>query len=250
MEYLRHIKLPRRSFVDMEKIFIPCSYNPELKLEVYKGHFASDRFHSNYYIDLIPMKVQLAKAKLTAEAMADKYVHRVKTGARKGIGSEYAALSSDLAMSTPIDTIICMDGCEALGAYVADKLSGYGVSTNNEFGTYNIVTPDFDDSGALLVTDDFQKMLKGKNILILLATAMQGKTLGRILSTVSEYGGHIIGISVIFSMVDSLDGYPVNAVFSREDIPDFELSNDKGCELCGKKVPVDGIITRYGLRKI
>lgn len=234
----------------MEKLLIPCSSNPDLKLEVFKGHFASDRFHSNYYIDLTPMKVQLAKAKMTAEAMADRYVHRVKTKGSR-LGMEYmAGMSSDLATAAPIDTIICMDGCEALGAYVADKLSGYGVSTNNEFGTYNIITPDFDDSGAMIVTDDIQKMLKGKNILILLATAMQGKTLGRVLSTVTEFGGRIIGISVIFAMVDNLDGYPVNAVFSKDDLPDFSLEEDKNCGLCAKKVPTDGIITRYGLRKV
>ncbi len=234
----------------MEKLLIPSAYNKDLKLEVYKGHFASDRFHSNYYIDLTTMKVQLAKAKMTAEAMADKYVHRVKTKVSR-FGMEYmAGMSSNLASAAPIDTIICMDGCEVLGAYVADDLSNYGVSTNNEFGTYNIITPDFDDSGAMIVTDDIQSMLKSKNILILLATAMQGKTLGRVLSTVTEYGGRIIGISVIFSMVDSLDGYPVNAVFSKEDLPDFELASDKECSFCDKKVPVDGIITRYGLRKV
>ena len=177
-------------------------------------------------------------------------MNRVKTKTSR-FGMEYmAGMSSNLATAAPIDTIICMDGCEALGAYVADKLSGYGVSTNNEFGTYNIITPDFDDSGAMIVTDDIQKMLKGKNILILLATAMQGKTLGRVLSTVTEFGGRIIGISVIFAMVDNLDGYPVNAVFSKEDLPDFTLDEDKNCDLCAKKVPIDGIITRYGLRKV
>ena len=32
--------------------------NPELALKVTKGHFSSDRFHINYYIDMTSLKMR------------------------------------------------------------------------------------------------------------------------------------------------------------------------------------------------
>ena len=99
---------------------IQSKYNKDLVLKVTPGHFSSDRFHVNYYIDMSTLKMRHSEAKKIAEAMADKYVKKVKLDNRvTGFGA-MPSMADLGATTTPIDTIICMDGCEVIGAYLAD----------------------------------------------------------------------------------------------------------------------------------
>ncbi len=225
-------------------------YNPELYINVYKGHFASDRFHTNYYLDMNPMKIRQKTAKLAADTMAARYIQKVNVSTTNFLGENYAGLANSLSQTTPIDTILCLDGCELMGAYVADTLSKSGISTNNFHHSFNILTPEFDASGTLMVRDAIKDKFKGKNVLVILATAMHGLTIKRVLKTVEEYGGNILGISVIFSLVDEIEGHPVNSLFTSEDLPGFRLVEEPECQQCKDHEPLDGIINHYGLNMI
>ena len=111
--------------------------HPDLALKVTKGHFSSDRFHINYYIDMTDLKMRQCNAEQVAKAIVQKYVKRVNLSPMIGLASEMISQMADTnATKAPIDTIICMDGCEAIGAYVAKELSDVGIATTNTQDVY------------------------------------------------------------------------------------------------------------------
>ena len=74
-------------------------YNNMLSVKIIPGHFATNHSHINYYMDMTTLK--------TRQSMA--------MSAAKGIVHEYVT-------STIVDTIVCMDGTEVIGAYLAEEL--------------------------------------------------------------------------------------------------------------------------------
>ena len=211
-----------------------------------KGHFSSDRFHVNYYIDMSSLKMRQSSAVAVAKAMVKKYVNRVELSKSFGVSEEMLQYSKAFATKRTIDTVICMDGCEVIGAYVAQELSSMGFSTTNAHKTSYIITPEFDSAGQMVVRENIKPMLKDKHVLVVLATAMSGHTIEKSLRCIESYGGIVEGISVIFGVVNEIEGHPVNAVFSVEDIPDFRLSDPKDCPDCKNHVKMDAIINSYG----
>lgn len=220
--------------------------NDKLALKVTKGHFSSDRFHVNYYIDMSSLKMRQSSAVAVAKAMVKKYVNRVELSKSFGVSEEMLQYSKAFATKRTIDTVICMDGCEVIGAYVAQELSSMGFSTTNAHKTSYIITPEFDSAGQMVVRENIKPMLKDKHVLVVLATAMSGHTIEKSLRCIESYGGIVEGISVIFGVVNEIKGHPVNAVFSVEDIPDFRLSDPKDCPDCKNHVKMDAIINSYG----
>ena len=71
-----------------------------LFLRVCKGHFATNDRHSNYYIDVVAQKARLSEAKAVAEELSAYFYH-----------------------STIVDTILCLDGTEVIGACLAEELT-------------------------------------------------------------------------------------------------------------------------------
>ena len=221
--------------------------NHDVALKVTKGHFSSDRFHINYYIDMTSLKMRRKDAQQVAKAMVSRYVNRVNlSGNTPFVSGDMQQLIASMSTKTPIDTIICMDGCEVIGAYVASELSQIGVTTLNSHKTSYIITPEFDSTGQMVVRDNIRPMLKDKHVLVVLATAMSGRTISKGIRCIQSYGGLIEGISVIFSAVDEIDGYPVNSVFDTSDLPDFRLSDPSQCPDCKNGVKLDAIVNSYG----
>ncbi len=221
--------------------------NHDVALKVTKGHFSSDRFHINYYIDMTSLKMRRKDAQQVAKAMVSRYVNRVNlSGNTPFVSGDMQQLIASMSTKTPIDTIICMDGCEVIGAYVASELSQIGVTTLNSHKTSYIITPEFDSTGQMVVRDNIRPLLKDKHVLVVLATAMSGRTISKSIRCIQSYGGLIEGISVIFSAVDEIDGYPVNSVFDTSDLPDFRLSDPSQCPDCKNGVKLDAIVNSYG----
>lgn len=225
---------------------IPCSTNPELSLSVIPGHFSSDRFHVNYYIDMTSLKMCQAQAQMVATEMCKKYIHRVQLSTTRA-NDFFPQLSTDkFAAAEKIDTIICMDGCEVIGAYVAEELTKSGVKSNNINDTFYVISPEFDNAGQMVVRDNIKPMIKGKNVLVILASAMSGRTIYKSIKCIQAYGGTVKGISVIFGAVDAIEGYPVHSVFTKADLPDFELAEPENCSACKKDLPLTAIVNSYG----
>lgn len=221
--------------------------HPALALKVTKGHFSSDRFHINYYIDMTDLKMRQRNAEEVAKAIVEKYVKRVTLTPVIGLASEAMnQMAATNATKAPIDTIICMDGCEAIGAYIAKELSEVGFATTNTHKTTYILTPEFDSTGQMVVRENIKPMLKGKHVLVVLATAMSGHTIAKSLRCISSYGGIVEGISCIFSAISEIEGHPVNSVFEASDLEGFRLSEPDNCPDCKAGVKLDAIVNSYG----
>lgn len=232
-----------------EQIKIPAKSNDQLVLRVTPGHFSSDRFHVNYYIDMSSLKMRQSEAKLVAKVMAEKYVKKVKLPG-KVMGINLEAMAEIGANRTPVDTIICMDGCEVIGAYLAEELSDGGFPSNNKHKSFYVITPEFDNTGQMVVRNNIKPMIKGKNVLVVLATAMSGRTISKAIGTILAYGGKVTGLSVIFANVNQVDDYPVYGVFTHEDLPNFKLSDPHHCADCDEGKPLDAVVNSYGYQML
>ena len=150
------------------------------------------------------------------------------------------------AVIKPIDTIICMDGCEVIGAYLADELMKHGVSTTTQHKSFYVITPEFDNTGQMVVRKNIQPMIQGRNVLVVLASAMSGRTISKAIGTILAYGGKVKGLSVIFANVDEVEGYTVNGVFTHDDLPNFKLSNPNDCDDCKAGKKLTAVVNSYG----
>ena len=196
--------------------------DPSVALKVIPGHFATNHSHINYYIDLTTLKARQNEAQAAARLLA--------------YYSNYSI----------VDTIVCLDGCEVIGAYLAEELTKAGVRSINEHKTIYIATPEFHTGGQLIFRDNMQLMVKDKNILLLLATATTGKTLNQSIECIEYYGGEVVGVSSIFSAADEIHGEQINTIFRTEDIPNYETHSAADCPLCKAGIPIKGIINSHG----
>ncbi|MBO5998066.1 MAG: orotate phosphoribosyltransferase [Lachnospiraceae bacterium] len=197
--------------------------NSDVVLKVIPGHFVTPNSHINYYVDMTTIKTRQNEAKAVAAQLAEAY---------------YA--------TTTVDTILCMDGTEVIGAYLADELSKHGVLSMNAHKTIYIATPEYDLAGQMIFRENQLMMVQGKNVLLLLASATTGRTISRALDGVHYYGGTVSGISAIFSAVSKVAGMAVNKLFSTEDIPDYKSYSADNCALCKAGIRVDAICNGFG----
>ena len=231
----------------MEIMKVKSKVDSNIELSVTPGHFSSDRFHVNYYIDMSNLKMRMSEAKKVAAAMAKQYIKKVD------IDHKYMSplinaetLIENNANVTPIDTIICMDGCEVIGAYLAEELAAAGVPNSTHHNSMYVITPEFDNGGQMVVKKNIKDMIKGRNVLVVLASAMSGRTITKAIGTILAYGGHVKGLSVIFGNIQEVDGYPVYSVFSHEDLPNFTLSDPNECPDCKAGKKLDAVVNSYG----
>ena len=231
----------------METLKIKSKLNSEIELTVMPGHFSSDRFHVNYYIEMSKLKTRVKAAKKIAAAMAQQYIKKVdiKLGYNSSL-IEMGSLTSMGANVKPVDTIICMDGCEVIGAYLADEFMKVGVPNKTQHKSVYVVTPEFDNRGQMVVRKNTKDLIKGRNVLVVLASAMSGQTITKAIGTILAYGGKVTGLSVIFGNIEEVDGYPVYSVFSKDDIPNFTLSDPDDCPDCKAGKKLDAVVNSYG----
>lgn len=200
---------------------------PDVIMKVIPGHFITPNSHINYYIDMTTMKTRQNEAKAAARALAEAYQN-----------------------TTIVDTIICMDGMEVIGAYLADYLTRAGIMSMNAHKTMYIYTPEFDSSGQMIFRDDAQMIIKGKHCLLLVASATTGQTILRAAESVNYYGGTVIGLSAIFSAATKTCGVPIHALFTSQDLPDYRAYAPHECKMCKERQPIDAICNGFGYSKL
>lgn len=206
---------------------IHAKSNKNVIMRVIPGHFATNHSHINYYMDMTIMKSRKSEAAAAASVLAKAY-----------------------STSTYIDTIICMDGCEIIGAYLADELTESGIMSLNAHKTIYIVTPEIHSGGQLIFRDNMQPMIYGKHCLLLLASATTGRTIERALECIKYYGGIVEGVSSIFSANKTVDDMDINYIFSIEDLPDYHTYSASDCPICARKQKLDAIVNSYGYSRL
>ena len=84
------------------------SKNGSVPLKLIYGHFATNHSHINCYLDMTTLKTRQSEAQLAAQALVQHYV-----------------------ATTIVDTILCLDGTQIIGAYLAQELSRAGFVSIN-----------------------------------------------------------------------------------------------------------------------
>ena len=107
--------------------------------------------------------------------------------------------------STHIDTIICLEGTEILGAFLAESLSSAGINAGEDI---SVVTPELNAVNQMIFRDNNQKKIWGKNVLLLISSASTGKSINRAVDCLQYYSGKLVAIAAIFSAIDQANGIP------------------------------------------
>ena len=202
---------------------IDYTKNKDVVLRYIPGHFITPNSHVNYYMDLTDMKSRQREARATGEELADLYL-----------------------VSEVIDTIMCLNGMEVVGAYMANKLTKAGIISANSYQTMYITQPEYNVSGQMMFRENNQHMIKDKKVLILIDTATTGGTLKSALGSVGFYGGTVVGISAIFSVATKIEDIPIRSLYSTRDLPDYASYRQDSCPLCKSGIKPDAICNGFG----
>jgi len=207
------------------KIYAPI--NNKIALKIIPGHFATSYSHINLYIDMTSMKTRQSEAAEVAKALAEQYVNEVV-----------------------VDTIVCMDGCEVIGGFLAQELSKAGILSMNAHKTIYIISPEFNTNGQMIFRENIQPAVLGKNILLLVASVTTGNTVRKSLECIQYYGGKVQGVSAIFSAVKDIDNVKVNSIFRAKDLPEYKNYNINECPFCKANQKIEAIVNGYGYVKL
>ena len=205
----------------MLKLINPAN---NLPLRVAKGHFATRHSHNNYYIDLTMTKHRLSEARAAARDLAQNFT-----------------------ASTVVDTILCLDGMEVVGACMASELTRAGFTSINAHQTIYVLTPESVAGNQLIFRENAVPMVTGKHVLILVASLVTGYTAQEAANVIRYYGGIPVGICTLFSLVDHCAGFPVTACFPSSMLPDYESQPAVECPQCKAGVKLDALVNAHGI---
>lgn len=213
----------------MDNIYtIKSEKSDRVFIHVMKGHFISSNNHINYYIGTSDIK----------------HNHNVSVDAAMILAEYYNTNGID------VDTVLCLYETQSLGAYLAHELSRPNMMQPNPDGSIYIVGSEYDAAGNLIFRDNLRRMIKDKNVVILISCITSGRTVERAMESVSYYGGNTVGISSAFSAKDEIGGVKVNTIFNTDDVADYVSYPAHDCPLCKEGLPVDAISNGYGYSKL
>lgn len=192
-------------------------------LKVLPGHFATNHAHINYYIDMTTLKTRVSEAREIAAALASRYLYH-----------------------TVIDTIVCMEGTEVVGAFLAEELTRSGMLSTNAHKTIYVVSPEFNTNSQIIFRENLVPMVAGKHVLVLMASVTTGLTANKVMECIQYYQGIFQGIAAIFSAEDAINGVPVWSVFGKKDLPDYAFHDYRDCPSCRAGKKLDALVNSFG----
>ncbi|MBQ9488993.1 MAG: orotate phosphoribosyltransferase [Lachnospiraceae bacterium] len=198
-----------------------------ISMRVVPGHFVTSHSHINFYFDMTTMKIRRSEAQAVAQAIAEQYSY-----------------------STVVDTIVCMDGCEVIGAYLAEALENAGIMSMNSHKTIYVVTPEINAQNQLIFRDNIRSAIENKHVLLLLASATTGKTISSSLECIQYYGGTLAGISALFSAVSEVEGQEVHSIFNASDVPQYSTYKSHECPMCRSAQKIDALVNSFGYSEL
>ena len=196
-----------------------------LPLRVAHGHFATSHSHINYYVDLTMTKHRLSEARAAALELCSKFYS-----------------------STIIDTILCLDGTEVIGACMASELTRTGHVNMNAHRTIYVCTPEHTSGSQLIFRENIAPMIVGKHVLILAASVTTGYTAQAALEAIRYYCGIPVGLCAIFACVEECEGFPVMSIYNtKNDLSDYISKPSRECPLCKAGVKLDAMVNSHGI---
>ncbi|MFY9295453.1 MAG: hypothetical protein WAQ88_00510 [Caldicoprobacterales bacterium] len=206
---------------------ISLTKNPSISMNVIPGHFTTSHFHTNYYLDLDNLKTNVSIARDVAVELALPYL-----------------------TTTLVDTIVCMEGTEVIGAYMAEELLKEGVSVLNTEREIHVVTPISNVNRKLIFQSNKQKLISNRNIIVLVSSISSGITLNGALECLSYYGGRVVGLSTLFNAGYIKHDQEIHSMFTSKDIPNYQLVSPSECPMCQEGRKLDAIIVHDGYIKM
>jgi orotate phosphoribosyltransferase len=191
------------------------------------GHFATSHSHINYYIDITSIKTRVQEAKEAAKVLCHRIGHL-----------------------SYVDTIVCMDGTEVIGAFLADEFEKGDFVSTNLHETIYVVAPEMNSNNQMLFRDNIKPSIEGKHVILLSATTTTGKTIRRSLEGIQYYGGILESIASVFSTVNQVDGYRIESVFTSEDLPGYAAYSAQECPFCQKGQRLEAVVNGFGYSKL
>ena len=188
-----------------------------------RGHFATNHSHINYYIDITYQKSRLSEAKAIAKQLVTRF-----------------------HSSALIDTILCLDGTEVIGTCLAEELTKGGFRSINAHQTVYVITPEYNSNSQIIFRDNYKPMIRGKHVLVLMASVTTGYTAKRSIEAIEYYGGRVAGVAAIYRAVDKVGEYPVRSIYSIEDLPDYQSYDYHDCPYCKAGRKVDALVNSFG----
>lgn len=210
-----------------QPICVPSKVKSRLYADAIPGYFATNHSHINYYIDMSDLKHKQSLAMTVARSFAARMA------------------------GMPVDTILCLEGTEYIGAYLAQELTRESLSSMNTGRDLFLIEPDSNINGQFIFADNLRPMIDGKAVFVMVASASTGQTLSQIAECVEYYGGHVVGNAALFSNISELDGKPAVSLFTGADFPNYQIcAHGKNCPACAAGIPLDAIVTPRGYRKL
>ena len=195
-----------------------------IPLRIAKGHFATNHSHINYYIDMTYTKHRLAEARQAAEELVVQ-----------------------LNQTAIIDTVLCLDGTEVLGACLAEEMTKAGIRTTNEHNTMYVVTPEYTSAGQMIFRENTAHLIRNRRVLVLAAPVTTGGTVESAIDTIHYYGGACLGVCSIFSCLDACAGLPIKAIFRSSQLEGYQCLPANRCPLCKSGVKIDALVNSFGI---
>ena len=191
-----------------------------------KGHFATNHSHINYYIDITYQKTDLMEAKTIARQLVQSL------------------------RNTQVDTVLCLDGMAVVGTCLANELIKTGVRTVNEGRDIYVLEPEYNANSQIVFRDNIKPMIRGKHILVLMASMTTGFTAKRSIEAIGYYGGYVAGVAALYSAVQEAGGYPVASVYTHSDLPGYASNDYRECPYCRNGQKLDALVNSFGYSEL
>lgn len=198
-----------------------------LILHAIPGHFATSHSHVNYYVDVTSVRSLLSDAEEAAKILAYKFSH-LKT----------------------LDTIVCMDGTDVIGGFLAKEFQKARIPSTNRHNTIYVISPEVKSDNHLILRDNTREMVEYKHCILLMATTTTGLTISRSMRALRYYNAIMEGVGAIFSTVPSVDNIDVQSVFSNEDVTSYQAFPGDDCPFCKKGIKLDAVVNGFGYSKL
>lgn len=206
---------------------IAAKTDSNVKLKVIHGHFATPHAHVTCYFDVTTMKTRISEAQGVAEMLSLRY-----------------------SSSTPVDTIVCLNGMQVVGTFLAQALTRVGVISYNAHKTIYVVSPEYTAYDQIIFRDNLQMAIRGKHVLILTDSITTGIAVSTAIECLKYYNATITGVSAIFSVAKNAAGLDINAAFTPSDVPEYASYKHTNCPLCKNGTPLDALVNNYGYSEL
>lgn len=201
--------------------------NPDIVMRVIPGHFTTNHFHLSHYLDLDNLKTNSNLARKVSKELAIPYL-----------------------ATTLIDTIVCMEGTELIGAYLVEELSKKGTTAINQGRELYVVKPMNNVNRQLTFQSNIQKLITDRYVLLLVTSISSGNTIKSAIDVLNYYGANLVGVSALFNAMTEDIEQEINSLFTSKDIPSYKMYKISECEQCKKGRKLDAIIIQGGYTTI